>query len=731
MTELTQAITNSKISIRWAEEYVSRGSNRQMSIAPPGLYDGGVVDYSTTTTLRIAAGTYVLRDVSNGYGLVLRDTDAATIDCSSLFPAASTKTWYVGVRATYTTGSDTTCEYYITDVAPSTEHFVGKDALITTTVTINASDTGLDQSTFTVLSGAKPTAYPLRSSEGAVLSTDREFGFVNNVQAYGIPSPDERDALEGYPSSSSPDAANPFLTKAYLSGDASVNDYQSVTISSNVKFQLSGDIYVGKGTTSASVRPWFRLLSSVYDTSPYELSDGSLVTVDYLKTSSDATTIVPSTHADADGFYSNPWVYLTSSGGAIPNSTIACLCTQKITIEDGPDELASVALASSNISPHAEVTKMKAAGTDTAEPYDRWTIDAGTLQDALEAILAGLNQTQVDLRSFASSSDFKRIFRGGTVAADSGIGAGTPSVYVSRGCWVAVTGAHINSSGVITSSPVEGTDVAIFGIKSDGVFFAFKDNVTTGSSLGTVDSIDGTTSATWDCSYASIGPDGRHQFWGDLRIDGTVFTDDEVGITVNSGAGELSAPESERVWVTNNATYYPSSDTFNRASSAHGSVGAKFDPYVDTVNGGTTLAVCSSVGSSSWAENSWFPFGGFCHIREVSAGAGAAGAVFLDGGDLTIADDGAAAFLDMQGIMMLHCSASSEMAIYVIDRDASTVALLYGNTSFWSTTYNEAGRVSLGYPSNLLSISNKTGSSKVLNIGCIEVASRSTCPLPS
>jgi hypothetical protein len=726
MTELTQAVSSDKVSIKWSEEYVSRAGNRQASVVPPGLYNGGDVDYSTTTTLRIAAGTYVVQDTSNGFGLLLRDPDTATIDCSSLFPAASTKTWYVGVHIDYTTGSDTTCEYYFTDVTPSAGHYVGKDALVFAQVVIHSADTGLDQATISMLGCATPTAYPLRSSSGSVLSTDRELGLVTNVQAYGFPSSDEKDAFGGYPASPVPSTSNKFMTQAYLANKSAARDFQSVTISSNIKFQLSGDIYIGDGSTSASVRPWFVLLENVYDTTPYTLTDGSLVKIDYMKNSSDTTTLVPSTHADADGFYSNPWVYLTSSGGSIPNDTIACLCTKKVTIADDPTELDSIAWSSANIGCHSELSTIKEAGTDGSEPYDRWTISAGSLQTALEAILSAVNQTQVDLRSFASTSDFKRIFRGGTIAADSGIGAGTPSIYVSRGAWVALMGGYIDASGIIYSSPTATSDVCIFGGKSDGFFFAFKDGASTSSNMGSVNDIDGTESVTWDFSYSGDHSTSRHNFYGDFLTTGTNIHNDEVGTHIGYGAltagAELSCPDYYRTWLTSNADYDPDADTFSRNAS-HGSMGVKLFPYKTTENYGPIFAACSSYGSASWSEGSWVPFAGLWSRQSNPMAS-----VFADGGACTVANNSNVGLVEIDGLLMIKNTSSSKLAVFVIDDQIQSTTLLYGDTGFWDTTWGASGKVSVGYSGSNLEIYNKSGGSLDFNIGCFEIAQRSSVP---
>jgi photosystem II stability/assembly factor-like uncharacterized protein len=199
MTELTGSISNTKIKVRWTEPYVSEAVNKQNGSTPPGVYEGGLVDYSSSTNLRVNGGTFVVFDTTNGFGMHLIDPDNTIIDCSSLFPVSGNQTFYVGVRIVYATGNPTTGEYYITDVAPSEGHYVGRDALVLYQLDLHDSDAGFADVTFNSLieSGARPIPYPTRASEGSVLSTDRRHGLLTNVQAYNLPTLAQKNGLDG------------------------------------------------------------------------------------------------------------------------------------------------------------------------------------------------------------------------------------------------------------------------------------------------------------------------------------------------------------------------------------------------------------------------------------------------------------------------------------------------------------------------------------------------------
>lgn len=733
MAELTQSVSNEKVSTRWEETYVSRGINRQMSVIPPGLYEGGDVDYSTTTTLRIAAGKYVVQDTANGFGMILRDPDATEIDCSSLFPVVTQKDWYVGLRITYTTGSVTTCEFFMTDVLPLDQHFVGKDELVFCKVTLHVSDTGLNQATFTPLDGAVPKPYPKRSSSGSVLSTDRDLGLLDNVSAYGIPSSDEKDALGGYPSVTPPSSANKFMTQSFLSENYRVvRSSQSVTITGNVKFQLSGTIYVGKGTSYVNVRPLFELSQYEYDTTPF-MASGAMVTVDRLRTSDDLTTLVPSTHADVDGFYENPWVYLTSSAGSIPNSTIRCLCMEKKTVSDDLNIFSSLPMTGRFVSPHSETAYSLAAGTPSAEPYNRWTLSSGDLQSALEDLLAAINETQIDLRTI---SGYQLVYRSGGYGADSSLPVNASSVYMGSGSYIVLNGAYIDGSSHVISSPSGTANVTIFGTRSGGFFMAYAASVSASTDLGTITSIGAATTDPWDKLFefdsvygmAFASDSERLSIYAETRVQEmlTFATETAFRLGYASQRGTaLCSPDYFRTWILQNATYDASADTFSLIGyGGYGNdnaMGIGLRPYT---YGGYSYDNVFAIGyhdtdeeSEPWTEDDWRVIGGF-YSRDTS---GYMSGLHLNSKDLSVANSSYYELYGIDGLLLVKCDAGNEFAIFAVNNQNNTTQLLFGNTGYWSATYGTASRVNVGYSGTSLRLQNNSGATAIFRIGGMDL----------
>jgi hypothetical protein len=733
MAELTQSVSNEKVSTRWEETYVSRGINRQMSVIPPGLYAGGDVDYSTTTTLRIAAGKYVVQDTANGFGMILRDPDATEIDCSSLFPVATQKDWYVGLRITYTTGSATTCEFFMTDVLPLDQHFVGKDELVFCQVTLHAADTGLNQATITPLVGASPKPYPKRASSGSVLSTDRDLGLLDNVSAYGIPSSDEKDALVGYPSTTPPSSSNKFMTQSLLSENYRVvRSSQSVAITGNVKFQLNGTIYVGTGSASEDVRPLFELSQNEYDTSPF-MASGAMVTVDGLRTSDDLTVLVPSTHADSDGFYDDPWVYLTSSAGSIPNSTIRCLCMEKKTALDDLSVFSSLPMTGRFVAPHAESSYSLGAGSPSSEPYNRWTLSSGDLQSALEDLLAAVNETQIDLRAI---SGYKLVYRSGGYGADSSIPVNSISVYMGSGSYVVVSGAYINGSDHVISSPAGTANVNIFGVRSGGFFMAYKSSATASTDLGTVISISAPTTDPWDKVFefdstygmAFASDSERLSIYAETRVQEmlTFATETAFRLGYASQRGTvLCSPDYFRTWILQNATYDASSDNFSLINyGGYGSdnaMGIGLRPYS---YGGYSYDNVFAVGyhdtdedSEPWTEDDWRVIGGF-YSRDAN---GYMSGLHLNSKDISIPNTSYEVLYGIDGLLMVKCDAGNEFAVFGISNQSYSTQLIFGNTGYWSDAYGTPSRVNVGYSGSSLRLQNNSGATAVFRVGGMDL----------
>jgi hypothetical protein len=729
MAELITSVAQEKIKIRWDETYVSEGLNRKTAIFPPGLHDGGDVDYSDTVTLRVNGGTFVVRDTINGFGLLVRDPDVATINCSALFTAATTQEWYVGIRINYSSGSPTTGEYFFTDVVPSASKLVGKDDLVFFKVTIHSGDTGLDQATFEALDSAKPIPYPLRTTEGSVLSSDRRYGYLSNVQAYAIPTPDEKDALTGYPGTTSPSSANKFMTEEYTDGLMSVRVKELFTPSGE-RFQITGKVFVGNGSYSSSVRGLFLVLStsSVYGDDRRVLTDNSLVYVSNLRTNDDSTALVPSTHADADGFYENPYVQLSSSGGTVPDSSVYLLYTKQVSIEDIPTTLDSIPHSTLDAFVHAERSYAKAAGTTGAEPYDRWTIpNSSSIQEALETLLSAVNETQIDLRTL--STTYTLVYRNGGLAADSGVTAQTTSKYVNQNGYVVIQGsAYIDSvDGNIKTNT--GGDICVYGIYQGKFFIATLENSVAATTLVSPYSIAAVTRSDSDPfdvimrwgngSVEYFNDNGIMDLFDEVRVRSAVRC--LVGCGIDFGqsydAGlQLSSPDYDRAWITTNAFY--SSSGFDVKTNSFDAMGIAMNPR-DNVKVFGVYYHDTSAEAEPWDQDEWQTMGGMWRYEGSNDRMGG---LFTLGFELDLANGNSILVSLAQhfGLFMIRATVAGEFALYAFVGTA--VSLVWGNAGFWGAT--SGGSQANVYYSSGFRIQNGTGSDEVFQYSVFEVDDR-------
>ena len=735
MAEFTESVANEKIKIRWDETYTSEGLNRKTAIFPPGLYEGGDVDYADANTLRINGGTFVTRDTVNGFGLLLRDPDVVTIDCSSLFPATATQDWYVGIRISYSSGNPTTGEYFFTDIVPSAAALVGKDDFVFFKVTIHNTDTGLDFATFESLGSAPPTPYPLRATAGSVLSTDRNYGLLSNVQAYGLPSSDEKDALAGYPGTTDPDSSNKFMTQEYLTGAIAVRVRELYSISGQ-RFQLSGNVFVG--TESVTDERYFLLLYTTESRGGERRvlsSDSSLIYISEMRTSDDSSTLNPSVHADADGFYTNPWVTVSASGGTVPDISVDVMFTKKMTIADMSTQLDSIPRAAADIWAHAEMSHVKAAGTPSAEPYDRWTIGSGnTIQEGIEALLEAVNETRIDQRIM--SGTWLLSYRSGGIAADSGVTDETISHYVNEDGYLIVHGAYLDpGDGYIkTASSVSGR-VSVFGTYRGYFFVATASGVLSSTALTQPYSIAfwslRTESDPWDIitrwgeggELEYFNDDGEFVLWNTIVNHKPILSTDEVLLdsyqTYDQGVQVIS-PNKDRAWLTSNASWDSSTEEFDLKNVSYDALGIGMNPGV-TENVLGFYIHDTSIEAEPWGEDEWLAMGGFWRYYGSNDKIGG---MFLNGMQQTITNGNAQLIIftePVYGLFLIKAENAGEFALYALV-GASTPTLVFGNAAYWGTT-SGGSQVNLYYSSGIR-LQNTSGITEDFTFGAIDMMDR-------
>lgn len=711
MTELNQSISNVKIKVRWDEPYVSEALNRQIATVPPGLFSGGNVDYSTATQLRIWGGIFLLRDDVNGFGLLVRDTAQTLIDCSSIYPAVGDQAWYVGVSATYETGVETVGKYFFTDSPPTANQLTGKSGLVYYQVNIHDGDTGLDQADFSDLfSSAKPTPYPLRGTQGSVLSTDRDLGLITNVQAYSIPTKDEKDGLVGYPTA--PTSSNKLITQGLLSSTVKgVCRDVSYTINSG-RIQLSGFIYVGKGNGTTPMQ-YLSLWDSVLLSKPATTgANGSKIRVISAYLSDDATPLVPSVHADANGYCENPVFYCTTDEGAPSGVGVILSYIERTNLGSEPTYYSSPAGMGPFRLGQVEDVLSKAFESISG----RWSFPStDRLDDTLKNLLDAVDSLHVDDRSLSGSTSWKLLYRNNSELTDDNLPAGSQSIYSAYGGYMVLTGpVYASVDHIYSSSNAAGETASILVLINNTVFLAISGTLTASADLGyvSINSWDLDDNGYWYGFYTRFASDNWHMFGKDLELGTSgsgrkVVSKDRFSpflrVSVSDGGGSSNYGHSAA--MTNgyntlymaNALFDPVADTFERCRNDR------------TIDDASALLLRPAVGNNlpnvvgaylhrgtdgdDWDEDEWISMGGFTRpATNVDAASG--GGCFSTTGRAILSADGTASLGKIgNGILIATDESNDQCGVYVVSGGA-VVAALHTN-AYFTNTMDNAGTINV------------------------------------
>jgi len=473
MSEVEQAIAASKIKVRWEEPYVSEASNRQFTAIPPGLYRGGYVVPTSPDSQSIkivpddGSGIYsdtfiVVFDKTNGFGVTVLDPDEVVVDLSSWFPGgvvAVPTTLYVCVELDYATSNETTGRYFVTDVAQPDGYAVGIGGLTLATITLGIGDTEVEASNISQSTTAMPVPSPEREDESGLTANDRILGLLSSVEAWRVPSLDQKKAMNNAPTT--PDATNPFVTKAdTMDIDMAQPAYEDVTgLSAVTKVQLSGWFYVGDGAAGTAQR-FFTLETHGEDNRGYPLvvtgDDSKAPYVGAIYKNDDSAELNPSSDSGVDdnGFYQNPYVYFFYGGSPYSYSgdlSIRCLRKAQLsTLEQEP----------ATPFPFAALTQQLATNRipGRAESGTPDNMAAGTLDAQLLALLGLINGRIKTVHPTASSSSWILLW----ASNNNGSDYETTRIYWRDQEFAILINGTFSSDTEITSGGTTATDTRLW-----------------------------------------------------------------------------------------------------------------------------------------------------------------------------------------------------------------------------------------------------------------------------
>jgi hypothetical protein len=256
----------------------------------------------------------------DAWALSVREIADVDLDLNgtALLPVPSgVNYFYVYIDANYERGSATTAVYSVSDEDPknSSSSNYNPDAVVIGRVPVtplSSTLTSWDMNTDSVwddVMAVRTTPQPDKVTDRSNYTVgDLEFGYVDGIERYGIPTVDQKDAMTN---ASSPDASNPFAvenetTKKWFAEPKEVR-YEGLSNITYIEIPATTKVYIGKNSWDLGngTNKYFDVRSataSPYSGVPLHGSDGGRIGVYYISAIGGGGPINPSTAADANGF---------------------------------------------------------------------------------------------------------------------------------------------------------------------------------------------------------------------------------------------------------------------------------------------------------------------------------------------------------------------------------------------------------------------------------------------
>jgi hypothetical protein len=637
----TVAIAEAKIKLAWREKYLTDGTNERGLASPRGAYRGYWLSprLAPDTWLRLIIDPYapphavdkdqfaVIADRTNGWSVSVRETTDVEFNCVDLFPVVgATESWYVYIEAAYTPNVATTANYRVAKTDP---HLI-----------------------------ASPNYDPNAAILGVIPMTlgDLAINFVVMPPPAGmydrrcVPSPTARQLVADYVDGDEPWGLFDGLSKWCLGTGATSRYFAEPNIVTKTtvaatKFQLTGTYYVGRDASNQSAGKYFQLMDNYpqYDI-PIAGSDaGQIVAAPQVLRSDGITVLTPAADADAEGFYTDPWVQFdfTNTVDVSYSGTFWVFCYEKktlLTMDNTPASGFPVGAVEKR--PHANSVYAKAkAGTPTP-------LGAGTIDAQLTTLINGLNARIESVHYNGAPGNWVRIWRSHNTPVDANITKHMSSLYSGDRGLLLILGGYID----LAAGPTQWDVIAGIGAGNVTAFYLASDAVD--DRLNLMTKTNPMAGSSWDVdtgwdNRASLGATGfgtqyfrlegpQFEPYNGIEWDQSVNPDSFNILTPDAGgdqtkyeqapAGFLASPRFRRYFTRNGTVflsncYYDaagdlvadddSDDAFKMKFSEAGVTFARKDsldivgviPWADAYPGWTTmwtLGVPSGVGTSAY-----------------------------------------------------------------------------------------------------------------------------------
>lgn len=475
-------ISDDKIKLKYRERYTTEGLNEKTSALPRGCYRGFVPRKSAVADASIWLAVDPLgygvdedsfamfADYNDGapnydaWALSVRETTDVELALagSSLIPIpAGVSYLFVYLEASYSIGSVTAAMYRVSDEDPSlvASSNYNPNAVLIGRVPVTPATSVIDfditsPAVYADVTSARKWPAPTVTSDWTTLEAGNDrWGLIDSVRLWAAPTVDQKNAMDN---ASTPTSSNPFATEGDVDAvqanvdalETQVEDFEDVVIgqpalldytgfSGISEFQLTGKtIYIGKGGTDSADNKYVMLRTYQDAQDPlWNASTGVKLLVQDIYDSTNSHKLDPSTEADAEGFYAEPWVKILAYTG-----NLSVFCTEKKTlrtVDQAPADLSGLLGIVSRLFTD-DVGAAAVAGSPDSLP-------TGTLSSQLSLLLGHVND-RIDKIYPGVPTSPTLLWRSHNVTSDAAVTGATISIYISPTSFIICRGMYLNGA---------------------------------------------------------------------------------------------------------------------------------------------------------------------------------------------------------------------------------------------------------------------------------------------
>jgi hypothetical protein len=380
------------------------------------------------------------RDTADGFAVIVQEASEITFDMSAQFPISGDQSWYVWADVDYAVSNPTTGSYHVSDTVPPT------DAVVFGKLNFTNGDTSIAAAKITEVLRSIPS--PTKREDGAYVAGDEFYGLLSGEEAWNVPTSDQKRAMNSAPTAAT--ASNPFVTQAdTMDRYFGEPHFETKTgLSGESKVKITGHFYVGDTTWQNALKYFSLRRTSDKREQLYDTSNGERIWIASIKKSDDSGLVDPSTDADDEGFYENPYIYFYDDSGPYSyTGSLFVYCFRK-------KQLSSLEQAPVQAFPDAGIPFLPNAvdimGKEVSGSPS--SLAGNIVQGQISSIMGFVNDRIKTVHPDDSATSWKLVWRSSNIASDSLVTKDTISLYWMNGKFAILIGGYFNSATQVTSS---------------------------------------------------------------------------------------------------------------------------------------------------------------------------------------------------------------------------------------------------------------------------------------